>query len=134
MRPRIAQEFTAVKARYPDIVHMEHGGEDWFLLPRYSCPQGWEIDGSPKSTLAIAFRLGAAYPQGEPYGFATAAKITFKGAAPQSAGSSCPCPFEGDWQQFSWAPDDWTPTDDIHDGSNMLAWVRSFVVRLKEGA
>ena len=134
MRPRIAQEFAVLRERYPDIEHVENGGEDWFRLPRYPCPPGWEIDGGPVSTLAIAFRLGSGYPQGEPYGFATAAKITFNGNTPQSAGSACPCPFEGDWQQFSWAPDGWTPTDDIHKGSNVLAWVRSFAARLREGA
>ena len=110
------------------------GGEDWFYLPRYPCPPGWEVAGKPVSTLAVAFRLNASYPQGEPYGFATAVDITSNAIAPTNAGAAVACPFDGEWQQFSWAPDGWTPTDDIHQGSNLLAWVRSFTTRLKEGA
>ncbi len=134
MRPRIAQEFAVLRDRYPEVEHVENGGEDWFRLPRYPCPPGWEINGAPVNNLAIVFRLGAGYPQAEPYGFATSARITFHGTAPQNVGDACPCPFAGDWQQFSWAPDGWTPTDDIQQGSNLLAWVGSFAVRLGEGA
>lgn len=134
MRPRLAQEFAAVRAWFPDIEHVENGGEDWFRLPRYPCPTGWQIDATPVETLEIVFRLTAAYPQGEPYGFATRSNITYKGGAPNNAGTAIAPPFEGAWQQFSWAPDGWNPTGDIRQGSNLLAWVRSFAKRLQEGA
>lgn len=134
MRPRLAQELGEVRTWYPDIEHVVSGGEDWFHLPRYPCPAGWRVGGKPVDFVEIAFKLTTAYPQGEPYGFATPASITFDGSTPSNAGAAVAPPFEGSWQQFSWAPDGWNPTDDIQRGSNLLAWVRSFAKRLQEGA
>lgn len=133
MRARIEQELALLQKFYPDIEHRERDGEDWFRLPRYPFPPGWQIGSEPVEAEAIVFKIVAAYPTGEPYAFAARAGITFKGAPPNNASSGVATPFEGSWQQFSWAPDGWTPTADPAVGSNLLAWVRSFAERLKGG-
>jgi hypothetical protein len=135
MRARLAEELDLLRHCYPDVEHKEVGGEDWFRLPRYAFPAGWEIGGNMIDTGAIVFKIGASYPIGEPYGFATPAGIAFKGAAPGNTGSPVSPPFDGEWQHFSWAPDSsWAPNADPAMGSNLLAWTRSFAERLREGA
>lgn len=134
MRARIEQEFALLRQHYPDAEHSEHAGEDWFKLPRYPFPSGWRIGEDPIDTGPVAFRVGAAYPSGEPYGFLAPAGINFEGSPPGNPGSSIAPPFEGSWQHFSWAPNGWAPTNDVRRGSNLLVWARSFAQRLKEGA
>lgn len=134
MRPRIAQELALLRRYYPDIEHIEHGGEDWFRLPSYAFPTGWRIGQDTVETAPVVFKIVASYPTGEPYGFATPAGINYNGTPPNNTGSAVAPPFAGSWQHFSWAPDGWTPSADPAKGSNLLAWVRSFAQRLKEGA
>ena len=135
MRPRIAEELALLQECYPDVEHKEHAGEDWFKLPRYLLPPGWRIGGEPIEMASVVFKVGAAYPMGEPYGFLAPAGINYKGSPPGNPGSSVAPPFEGSWQHFSWAPDGcWVPTADVRKGSNLLVWARSFMQRLKEGA
>jgi hypothetical protein len=135
MRARIEQELALLRERYPDIEHRENAGEDWFRLPRYRFPDGWRVNGEPISEAPIVFKIGAAYPSGEPYGFAAPAGINFKGSPPGNPGSPVNPPFDGSWQHFSWSPDgDWAPTAVARNGSNLWTWVRSFAHRLEEGA
>ena len=135
MRDRIEQELALLRERYPDIEHQEHAGEDWFRLPHYHFPEGWCINGEPISEAPIVFKIGAAYPSGEPYGFAAPAGINFKGSSPGNPGSPVSPPFDGSWQHFSWAPDgSWAPTAEVRNGSNLSTWARSFARRLEEGA
>lgn len=134
MRARIEQELALLREYYPDIQHKEHAGDDWFLIPRYPFPAGWRVNKAEITEGQICFRIGAAYPSGEPYGFCGPAGVNFKGQAPQNTGSPVQPPFEGSWQHFSWAPKGWTPTADVRKGSNLLVWARSFVHRLGEGA
>jgi hypothetical protein len=135
MRPRIEQEFALLREHYSDVEHQEHGGEDWFRLPTYPFPVGWQLASAPVTSAPVVFRLGIAYPSGEPYGFYTPAGINFSGSAPTNPGSGANPPFTGSWQHFSWAPDgSWAPTADVRRGSNLLTWARSFGQRLREGA
>jgi len=134
MRARIEQELALLRQYYPDVEHSHIAGEDWFRIPRYCFPPGWCIDSEPVSTAPIAFKIVAAYPAGEPYGFFTPAKANFNGQAPNNAAPASGVPFGGDWHHFSWAPDGWSPTNEVRMGSNLLVWVRSFAQRLAEGA
>ena len=133
MRLWIEQELAQLREFYPQIEHKEDGGEDWFRLPSYPFPPGWRIEDQEISDAPIAFKVVAAYPTAEPYGFAAPAGINFKGEPPKNTDSSIIFPFEGAWQHFSWAPDGWEPTNDVQKGSNLLRWVRSFSLRLEEG-
>src|SRR5260221_8511454 len=113
MRPRIEEELVLLRRYYPEIVYKEHAGEDWFQIPRYLFPAGWQINGIAVSEASIVFKISAAYPTAEPYGFSTPSGISFCGNQPQNAGPAAGYPFEGGWQHFSWAPDGWTPTADL---------------------
>ena len=135
MRLRIEQEFALLREYYPDAEHQEQGGEDWFRLPTYPFPVGWRIADAAVTSAPVVFRVGVAFPSGEPYGFYAPGDINFSGSPPTNPGSGASPPFGGSWQHFSWAPDgSWAPTADVRRGSNLLAWVRSFSQRLREGA
>lgn len=136
MRARIESELALLRERYPDVEHVEHAGEDWFRLPTYPFPPGWQIGGEPVlRTAPIFFKVNAGYPSAEPYAFATPAPITYQGTAPQNVSPAAAPPFGGQWTQFSWAPDGgWVPSADPSKGSNLVAWVRGFHQRLAQGA
>jgi hypothetical protein len=135
MRTRIEQELTLLSKVYPDLQHAEHNGEDWFLLPSYRLPPGWRIGEAPVTAMDLVFKLAPTYPTTEPYAFLAPAGVNFGGQAPASTAPAPGGPFPGTWLQFSWSPEGtWTPAANADDGSNALAWVRSFAQRLKEGA
>lgn len=66
MRARIEQELALLCQYYPEIVHKEHAGEDWFHIPRYPFAPGWRIDATAITEAPIVFKIVAAYPTGEP--------------------------------------------------------------------
>jgi hypothetical protein len=134
MRQRIQQELVLLKDRYCGLRHAELLGEDWFLLPQYPFPPGWQEGSTIVRDTAVAFSVNASYPIGEPYAFLIPTGLTFGGAPPGNAGAARPCPFVGQWMQLSWGPADWRPTDSVETGSNLLVWARSFAARLREGA
>ena len=135
MRLRIEQELALLRENYPKIEHKEHAGEDWFRLPSYPFPPGWRIEDHGISDAPIAFKVVAAYPTAEPYGFAAPAGINFNGEMPKNTDSSVVFPFEGAWRHFSWAPQNgWESASDVQKGPNLLVWTRSFAQRLLEGA
>lgn len=134
MTPRLAEEIQLLKQVHEGLDHLERNGEDWFLVQRYPFPPGWRIGNREISHAPICFVLNASYPAGEPYGFLAPAGINFKGSPPGNPGSPKSPPFPGEWQHFSWAPENWEPHAEVASGSNLLAWVRSFGERLRGGA
>jgi hypothetical protein len=134
MRPRIQQELPLLTARYGGLRHEQLPNVDWFLLPCYPLPTGWEQQGSPVSSAPIAFSVNVSYPVGEPYAFLVPAGLQFRGATPVNSTPAGPCPFNGPWLQLSWSPVVWKPTATVENGSNLLIWARSFATRLREGA
>jgi len=134
MRLRIEQELALLRWHFGDVTHAESGGEDWFLVPEYPYPTGWKHNGGPLARASIVFRLSAAYPSAQPYGFMTPAGLTFGDAPPSNTAAAPAGPFPGSWVLFSWQPDgNWQPAANADEGSNLLSWVRSFAARLKEG-
>jgi hypothetical protein len=134
MRERIAEELELLRQFYPRVEHQQLNGEDWFLIPDFSFPEGWQVGGVDVGTGPVTFKIGASYPTAEPYGFAGPSGLMFRGTAPGNPGAAISPPFPGQWQHFSWAPDGWTPSSNAREGANLLAWVRSFKARLAEGA
>ncbi|PMS29881.1 hypothetical protein B0G57_14113 [Trinickia symbiotica] len=134
MRDRLAAEFELLKGEYADAEHLEHNGEDWFRLPQYRCPPGWQLGEHDTGVVPVTFKIAANYPVGEPYGFAVPMEFSFRGAVPTNAAATVTPPFGDTWRLFSWAPDGWFASDDLHKGSNLLRWANSFHQRLLEGA
>ena len=135
MRLRLDHELALLREHFGDVEHIERGGDDWFRLPNYKYPVGWRVGDVAITSAPIVFKVGTAYPGGEPYGFYGPAGLNFRGSPPGNPGSGAAPPFAGGWQHFSWAPDgSWAPTADVKSGSNLLVWSRSFAHRLREGA
>lgn len=135
MRARIQQELALLTPAHAGVQHVELNGEDWFMLPAYPMPEGWRLKEVAITATTAVFKLNPGYPNVEPYAFLLPAGINFNGQAPQSTSSVGGVPFPGQWLQFSWSPtENWTPAAIANEGSNMLAWARSFTHRLKEGA
>ena len=104
-------------------------------MPNYRLPPGWRIHEAAVEAAELSFKGRAAYPTGEPYAFLLPGGINFNGQTPANASPGSGVPFPGDWMQFSWSPEaGWNPAANAEDGSNLLAWIRSFSQRLKEGA
>ena len=134
MRPCIEAEFALLRGTFGEVQHAEEAGEDWFRLPSYAVPPGWQLDRVPAAAVPIAFLVKADYPTAAPYGFLTPAGFTFNGAPPQNTGGPPkPVPFAGNWLHFSWTAEEWRPATEPGKGSNLVAWCRSFAVRLREG-
>ncbi len=134
MRSRIEQELAVLRPVYRTVDHVEQAGEDWFRLDPYPLPLDWRIGIEVVTEVPIAFLIKPDYPGSPPYGFLTPSGMNFKGTAPKNTGNPPkPVPFEGDWLHFSWEVRDWSTTSEVTKGSNLLAWSRSFAVRLKEG-
>jgi hypothetical protein len=135
MRARIEQELALLREQHPDVEHAELNGEDWFRLPRYSIPEGWQEGKTPVSTTDMVFQVKANYPGTKPYGFLAPVDLNFKGNPPVNNVGDPPAnpPFEGSWRHFSWDVEEWTAKADVRKGSNLLVWCRSFRIRLQEG-
>ncbi|MDX2186714.1 MAG: hypothetical protein SFV32_07270 [Opitutaceae bacterium] len=135
MRPRIQQELALLRRDFGTVDYAESAGEDWFLLPDYGYPPGWNLNGKPVVRAPVSFKLAATYPAANPYAFMTPAGLTFGDAAPGNTTVAPAGPFPGSWLLFSWQPDgNWQPAANADEGSNLLSWARSFATRLKEGA
>lgn len=134
MRQRIAEELELLLAAHADAQHAEMGGEDWFLVPRFSFPSGWRVGDTALKVGPVAFNLNAGYPTNPPYGFVAPAGTNFQGSPPGNPGSPVNPPFPGPWQHFSWAPETWVGGPTAREGANVLDWIRGIKVRLMEGA
>lgn len=135
MRTRIEQELALLRQAHRAIEYAEFNGEDWFKLPDYPLPPGWQIGDVAAATVTLLFKLGATYPTAHPYGFMIPAGANFTGTPPTNTAAAPAGPFPGSWLLFSWQPDgNWQPGAEAASGSNLLSWVRSFAQRLKEGA
>ncbi len=135
MRPRIAQELELLRRYYAGVAHAESAGEDWFHIPAFPVPSGWQVSGADLTEAPLAFLIKADYPAAAPYGFMLPAGITYGNTQPQNTGlPPSAVPFGGSWLHFSWQIENWAATDDVNRGSNLIAWCRTFVERLKEGA
>lgn len=134
MRLRIEQELALLCEVYSNVEHVEDGGEDWFKVPSYAIPAGWRIGEQTAEKVPVAFLIKADYPGAAPYGFLTPSGLNFDGKAPQNVGGPPkPLPFAGDWLHFSWTVQNWEASTEVHRGSSLVSWCRSFAVRLKEG-
>lgn len=133
-RARISEELALLQNNWGSVEHIHADGEDWFKIARYPLPAGWRIADEAKAEIPVVFLVTAAHPGAQPYAFLAPAGLNFNGRAPSNTGAAAKQPpFEGNWIQFSWSPENWSTTSDVHKGSNLLAWSRSFGHRFREG-
>jgi hypothetical protein len=131
MSERVEQELELLRAVYPDL---EYGPSDhWIRVPAYPLPAGI-YNGDAETTVEIACRIPQLLGE-QPYGFWVRPGLRLaSGVAIQNYTHPVSTPFGEGWGQFSWAPEVWNPLPEIHSGTTMLDFVRSFFRRLEEGA
>lgn len=129
---RVAEEMELVRTAFPDAEERPEGGQHWVRILAYQMPENIFVgDLQAELTFRVPLQAGEA-----PYGFWVRPAPQLRSGA-QLGNYSYPgqTPWGADWGQFSWSPlDPWVPKTDLRAGANMLDFVRSFAVRLGEGA
>lgn len=133
MRPRIAAELELLKREYPLIEPKDVGQSTWFYIPNFPIPPGiWNT-----VEAGVCFEAKVDYPGSPPYSFYVKGGLRAKdnpNAKPNNYEEPAATPLDGAWGRLSWQIDaPWAPAEEIHLGSNLLHFVRSFRDRLKEG-
>ena len=126
---RLEDELRLLRGRFPNA--RREGA--WFLLPDVKLPAG----GWNRVSTDIVLRVLAQYPGAQPYGFFVPWGLAFQGAQPtnyQQSGEAVP--FPGSWGMFSWQADggQWRAGPTASEGSNLLNFALSTLVRLQQGA
>jgi hypothetical protein len=124
---RIEQELALLRTSYPDLEW--RSDTFWVRIPSYAVPSGHWVQAEVEVACRIPPTVGE-----QPYAFfVRPGLIALDERQVQNyAYPTSNCFGEG-WGQFSWAPEAWTPHDEITRGSNMLNFVRSFADRFREG-
>lgn len=125
---RIEAERALLRLHFSTVEYKEAGGLHWFRVEKLMTPDRWSPD-----AISVAFSVTQGFPGAEPYGFYVPADLTFNGQPPSDHKAPHQPPFDGSWRFLSWNPVDWRAAADINSGSNLWAWVRSFLHRLREG-
>ena len=125
---RIEAELALLRLHFSEVACKDAGGLHWFRVETLRTPDGW----SPND-VAVVFSVTQGFPGAEPYGFYVPADLTFNSQTPSDHQAPHQPPFGGKWRFLSWNPVGWRATADINSGSNLWAWVRSFLHRLQEG-
>jgi len=131
MTPRIEQEIKLIRKYYSNSRYKEHGN-GWVILLDMLFPKKgiWSVDYSD-----ICFCIPNGYPGQPPYGFYVKGGLRVKcnNVLPGSYTETNETPFDGIWGKLSWQIDGiWKPSSDVHRGSNLISFIRSFNDRLVE--
>lgn len=128
MNDRAWEEARLVAGTHPDLEVRPSDG--WARIPRYPIPAGvWTAD-----VAEVAFSFPEGLPGQGPYGFWVRPFLALiDGSAVQNV-TPASTPFGDGWMQFSWSADPWLPAGSPSAGSNMLAYVQSFSLRMAEGS
>lgn len=130
---RIIAELDLLRRSFGEVSYQKVGEEHWFEVAEYTLSPGWKLQGTPTEKIRVAFRIVTSL-SAAPYGFLIPHGMSYEGKEPGTADAPVTVPFAGQWRMLSWSPEAWVPTTDIHNGSNLLAWCRSFRQRMMEGA
>lgn len=126
--PRMTDELKLLQDNLGAVGFIERDDGYWFELPKYQLPAPL----SP-SSIKVSFFITKGHPTAAPYGFYVSQEIKHgQTIIPLNDPPNCP-PFDGTWKFVSWAPENWIPSNSVHNGHNLWSWARSFRVRLMEG-
>src|SRR4051794_11076837 len=129
MEERVNAEIALLKQRFPEL---EVRPDLWCRFAHYRLPKGiWAVD-----EVELAFQIPAQLPGQQPYAFWVNPPLALKdGGTVGNYSAPVATVFGSGWGQFSWAPEVWAPSADIATiakGANMVNFVESFAVRLRE--
>ncbi len=126
MEERIAEEIRLLKEKYPSLKHGE--GYRWVMISDFNLPEGYN-----RKTTRLLFLIPNAYPQAAPDNFYVDPGLKFANENPLTSYSEgAQIPIEGSWGCFSWHPEIWQPAAEIKNGDNLLTFIRSVNIRLRE--
>ena len=128
MNTRIEAELELLRLHYRKVEYVAAGPIHWFSVHDLRTPDGWMPDVIP-----AAFLVTEGHPGVQPYGFFVPEALSLNNKPPSETKPPHQPPFVGRWRFLSWQPEGWQPTADVRTGSNLWAWVRSFMHRLREG-
>lgn len=126
MNDRIIKEFDLLRQKYPNLQHGEN--YDWGLILDYPLPKGWN-----REQTKLLFLVPTSYPHTPPDNFYVENGLRLhNGSMPQSYTEGNSVPVGGNWGCFSWHAEKWQPTDTSKKGDNLLSFLRSINIRLRE--
>lgn len=126
MEERIAEEIRLLKEKYPSVQYGE--GYKWVMIPEFNLPEGYN-----RKTTRLLFLIPSVYPQAAPDNFYVDSGLKFaNGNQLTSYSEGAQIPIEGSWGCFSWHPEIWQPSAEIKNGDNLLTFMRSVNIRLRE--
>ena len=128
MKARIEAELELLRQHFDNVEHVLENRMHWFRVQSLKMPEGW----APAKSLVV-FSVTEGYPGAEPYGFFVPVELNLDGKPPAENEAPHQPPFDGSWRFLSWTPVDWKSTTDLHTGSNLWDWVRTFPHRMQEG-
>lgn len=128
LKTRMEAELDLLRLHYTKIEYVAADGLHWFSVETVRTAPGWSSEATP-----VAFSVTQGHPGVAPYGFYVPEELSYEMASPADHPAPHQPPFCGVWRFLSWQAEDWRPTANVATGSNLWAWVRTFVHRFKEG-
>ncbi|MFA6357401.1 MAG: E2/UBC family protein [Candidatus Omnitrophota bacterium] len=126
MEERIAEEACLLKAKYPNLQFGQNYA--WIMIPDFNLPEGYNC-----KTTRLLFLISSSYPHASPDNFYVDAGLKFANNNPLASYSEgAQVPIQGSWGCFSWHPEIWQPSAEIQKGDNLLTFMKSVNLRLRE--
>lgn len=126
MQERIAEEIRLLKEKYHSLQFGE--GYAWVMIPDFNLPDGYN-----RKTTRLLFLISASYPHASPDNFYVDAGLRFANNNPLTNYSEgAQVPIQGSWGCFSWHPEVWQSSSEISKGDNLLTFIKSVNLRLRE--
>lgn len=129
MSARIEEELALLRCWFGDTLEYVPDGH-WVRLKPYRIASTlWT-----PADVEVAFQIPAGIPGQAPYAFHIRPQLALTdGRQIQNYSYPATTPWGQDWGTFSWQLDPWQPGARVEDGSNVLAFARSFADRFQEG-
>ncbi|MFC1752254.1 E2/UBC family protein [Thermoproteota archaeon] len=126
MQERIIQEIGLLKEKYPNLALGQD--YDWAMIPDFPLPEGYN-----RNATKLLFLIPKTYPHVAPDCFyvETGLRLT-NGNMPSNYNEYMDVPVGGTWGYFSWHQEIWQSVDEIQKGDNLLSFIKSVNLRLRE--
>ena len=126
MKARMLKEIELLLAKYPNLQHGEN--YDWILIPDFPLP-----DGLNRKQTKLLFLISSSYPHTAPDNFYVESGLKLSNGNPiQNYSEGAGVPLGGSWGCFSWHAEQWHPSNNTEEGDNLLSFIRSVKIRLRE--
>jgi hypothetical protein len=126
---RLAQEAALLRQAFPSA-HIDTTALV-VILADYPLPGGWSHDCTD-----VLFAIPPNYPGGQPDNVCARSDLTLAGGTSPGNSQGIQTYAEREWLQFSYhvEPDDWRPTADPGEGSNLADYLTGALTRFDEAS